>query len=66
MVDGGGVLTPVCICCKATDEWGSDRFFFSLVTMADDDVSVCECVVILVQDEGLSANAGGGGWRSVQ
>ena len=64
MVDGGGVLTPVCICCKTTDEWVSDRFFCSLVTMAHDDGSVCECIVILVQDEGLSGNAGDG-WRSV-
>ena len=64
MVDGGGVLTLVCICCKTTDEWVSDRFFFSLATMADDDGSVCECIVILVQDERLSADAGGG-WGSV-
>ena len=64
MMHGGGVLTPVCICCKTTDECSSDRFFCSLVTMAHDDVSVCECIVILVQDEGLSANAGGG-WHSV-
>ena len=56
----GGVLTLVCICCKTTNEWGLDRFFFSLVTMTHDDGSDCECIVILVQDEGLSANAGGG------
>jgi hypothetical protein len=29
--------------------------------MAHDDGSVCECIVNL-QDEGLSANAGGGWW----
>ena len=28
--------------------------------MTHDDGSDCECIVILVQDEGLSANAGGG------
>ena len=59
MVDGGGVLTLVCIGCKKIDECGSDRFFCSLVTMAHDDVSVCECIVILVQGERLSAGAGG-------
>jgi len=32
--------------------------------MAHNDGSVCESIVILGQDEGLSANAGGG-WRSV-
>ena len=64
MVDGGGVLTPVCIGCKTTDEWVSDRVFFSLVNMAHDDGSVCECIVILVQDEGLSGKAGDG-WHSV-
>jgi len=64
VVDGGGVLTPVCIGCKKIDECGSDRFFCSLVTVAHDDVSVCECNVILVQDEVLSANTGGG-WGSV-
>ena len=57
---GGGVLTMVCICCKKTNEWGLDHFFFSLVTMTHDDGSDCECIVILVQDEGLSANAVGG------
>jgi hypothetical protein len=32
--------------------------------MAHDDGSVCECVIIIVEDAGLSASAGGG-WHSV-
>ena len=45
---------------QAADEWGSDCFFLSLFTMTHDDGSDCECIVVLVQDEGLSAIAGGG------
>ena len=43
----GGVLTLVFICCKTTDEWGSDHFFFSLVTMADDNGFVLSALLFM-------------------
>ena len=49
---GGGCSDTGLYLLQAADEWGLDRFFFSLVTMTHDDGSDCECIVILVQDEG--------------